>query len=116
MSETMEKYINIAVRKEHIERIRSLLEKGCGKEFILSVGYTEDEFQEAEAGGFVVEESPHTVESELAEALFRLSFGKLTYEQAAEKAKEAAPKFDVNDKMLAYKGISWYAKELLKKM
>ena len=79
----MEKYINIAVRKEKDE-------------------YPAD--------------PPHSVESELAEALFRLSFGKLTYEQAAEKAKEAAPKFDVDDEMLAYKGISWYAKELLKKM
>lgn len=71
---------------------------------------------EAEAGGFVAAVPPHTVESELAEALFRLSLGKLTYEQAAEKAKEAAPKFDINDEMLAYKGINWYAKELLKKM
>lgn len=58
----------------------------------------------------------HTVESELADALYRLSFGKLTYEQAAEKAKQAAPNFDLNDEVLAYKGINWFAKEMLKKM
>jgi len=58
----------------------------------------------------------YTVESELANALFRLSFGKLTYEQAEEKAKKTAPKFDINNKALAHKGINWYAKELLKKM
>lgn len=58
----------------------------------------------------------YTVESELAEALFRLSFGKLTYEQAKEKAKQVAPNFDINDEMLSYKGINWYAKEILSKM
>lgn len=58
----------------------------------------------------------YTVESELANALFRLSFGRLTYAQAAEKASKVAPKFDVNDEVLAHKGINWYAKELLKKM
>ena len=57
-----------------------------------------------------------TVESELAMALFRLSFGKLTYEQAEEKARKAAPKLDLNNQVLAHKGINWYAKELLKKM
>jgi len=56
----------------------------------------------------------HTVESELAMALFRLSFGKFTYEQAEEIAKEYAPKFDLENEALAHKGINWYAKELLK--
>ena len=56
----------------------------------------------------------HTVESELTMALFRLSFGKFTYEQAEEIAKEYAPKFDLENKALAHKGINWYAKELLK--
>lgn len=58
----------------------------------------------------------YTVESELANALFRLSFGKLTYSQAEEKAKKTAPKFDMDNEALAHKGINWYAKELLKKM
>lgn len=56
----------------------------------------------------------HTVESELAEALFRLSFGRFSYEQAEIIAKKVAPKFDANDEVLAHKGINWYAKELLK--
>lgn len=58
----------------------------------------------------------YTVESELALALFRLFFGRLTYEQAEEKARIAAPKLDLNNEALAHKGINWYAKELLKKM
>ncbi len=58
----------------------------------------------------------YTVESELANALFRLSLGKLTYEQAEEKAKKTAHKFDMSNEVLAHKGINWYAKELLKKM
>lgn len=58
----------------------------------------------------------YTIESELTNALFRLSFGKLSYAQAEEKAKKVAPNFDVNNEMLAHKGINWYAKELLKQM
>ena len=58
----------------------------------------------------------YTVESELANALFRLSFGRLTYEQAEDKARKTAPKLDLNNEVLAHKGINWYAKELLKKM
>lgn len=56
----------------------------------------------------------YSVESELALALFRLSFGRLTYAQAEEKAKMVAPKFDMDNEMLAHKGINWYAKQLLK--
>ena len=56
----------------------------------------------------------YTLESELTNALFRLSFGKLTYEQAVEIAKKAAPNFDMNNEALPHKGINWYAKELLK--
>lgn len=55
----------------------------------------------------------YTVETELTDALFRLSFGRLTYAQAEKKAKEVAPNFDMNDEMLAHKGINWYAKQLL---
>ena len=58
----------------------------------------------------------YTFESELTNALFRLSFGKLTYEQAVEIAKKAAPNFDMNNEALSHKGINWYAKELLKTM
>lgn len=57
----------------------------------------------------------YTIESELAEALFRLSFGKFTYQQAEEIAKEAAPNFDVQKfPILEHKGINWYAKQILK--
>ncbi|MBQ4058349.1 MAG: hypothetical protein IJD40_05400 [Lachnospiraceae bacterium] len=57
-----------------------------------------------------------TIENELANALFRLSFGKLTVKQAQNKSKEVASNFDIDDDMLAHKGINWYAKEVLKKM
>ena len=57
-----------------------------------------------------------TIENELANALFRLSFGKLTFKQAQNKSKEVASNFDIDDDMLAHKGINCYAKEVLKKM
>lgn len=57
-----------------------------------------------------------TVERDLAKALFRFSFGKLTEGQAQLKAKEVAPNFDLNDEMLMHKGVNWYAKQLLAAM
>lgn len=58
----------------------------------------------------------YTIESELASALFRFSYGKLTVEQAEKKAKEIAPNYDTSNEMLAHKGINWYAKQVLAKM
>ena len=50
--EVMEKYEKIAaanaVKKANIEKIIRMLELNCSKEFVLSIGYTEDEFSEAE--------------------------------------------------------------------
>ena len=52
MCEVMEKYEKIAaanaVKKANIEKIIRMLELNCSKEFVLSIGYTEDEFSEAE--------------------------------------------------------------------
>lgn len=48
MCEVMERYEKLAVKAERIERIQCMLEKGCSKEFILDIGYTEEEFSEAE--------------------------------------------------------------------
>ena len=50
-----------------------------------------------------------TVERDLAMALFRLSFGRLS----AEQARQVAPNYDMEDDMLGHKGINWYAKQLL---
>jgi hypothetical protein len=36
--------------------------------------------------------------------------------QARQKAKEIAPNYDMDNEMLAHKGINWYAKQILKKM
>ena len=50
--EVMEKYEKIAVsnalQNERIGKIIRMLELNCSKEFVLSIGYTEDEFSEAE--------------------------------------------------------------------
>lgn len=46
--EVMEHYENLAVKNANIEKIIRMLELNCSKEFILSIGYTEDEFSEAE--------------------------------------------------------------------
>ncbi len=57
-----------------------------------------------------------TIEKKLADALFRLSFGKLTASQAQRKASELAHNIDLTNDMIAHKGINWYAKEILKKI
>lgn len=54
-----------------------------------------------------------TIENELQKALLKFSFGKLTAEQARDKAKEIAPNFDFNNAMLGHKGIVWYARQVL---
>lgn len=48
MCELMEQYNREAVKKERIEKIQALLKHNCDKEFILSVGYSEEEYDEAE--------------------------------------------------------------------
>ena len=45
--EVMEKYENLAVKNANIEKIIRMLELKCSKEFISSIGYTEDEIFEA---------------------------------------------------------------------
>lgn len=57
-----------------------------------------------------------TVERKLTKALYEFSFGKLTEEQAKDKAKEVAPKIDLNNEVLQHKGINWYAMQLLEAM
>lgn len=46
--EVMEKYENLAVKNANIEKIMKMIKMDCSKEFILRVGYTEDEFSEAQ--------------------------------------------------------------------
>ena len=48
MCELMEQYNREAVKKDRIEKIQALLKHNCDKEFILSVGYSEEEYDEAE--------------------------------------------------------------------
>ena len=57
-----------------------------------------------------------TLENELSKALFRLSFGKLTSAEAKDKASHLVKNIDLNNDMVAHKGVNWYAKEVLKKM
>ncbi|MBQ7918742.1 MAG: PD-(D/E)XK nuclease family transposase [Lachnospiraceae bacterium] len=49
--EVMQRYEKLAVeeamQKDHVEKIKKLLQKGCSKEFILDLDYTEDEYTEA---------------------------------------------------------------------
>lgn len=48
MCQVMEKYEKIAVHNEKIEKIQAMIKEGLSKEIILRVGYTEDEYSEAE--------------------------------------------------------------------
>lgn len=56
-----------------------------------------------------------TLENELTTALFRLSFGKLSIKEARNKATHLAKNINLNDDIVAHKGVNWYAKEVLKK-
>lgn len=58
----------------------------------------------------------YTMESELTKAFLRFSFGKLTVDEAREKAKKAAENWDSSNEALVHKGLNWYAKQLLEKM
>lgn len=46
--EVMERYENLAVKKANVQKVIRMIEEGCTKDFILKIGYTEDEFSEAE--------------------------------------------------------------------
>lgn len=48
MCKVMERYEKLAVKRANIEKIQRMIEKGYPKEEILDLGYTEDEFTEAE--------------------------------------------------------------------
>ncbi len=49
MCKEMERYERMAVRADRIEKIQNLIKMDCTKEFILKVGYSEDEYTEAES-------------------------------------------------------------------
>ena len=57
-----------------------------------------------------------TIQNELAMALFKFSFGRLSVEQAEAKAEEVMKNFNPNDEALSHKGINWCAKQILSKM
>lgn len=48
--EVMQMYEKMAIHEVNIEKIQKMIRKGCTKEFILDLGYTEEEYAEAEAG------------------------------------------------------------------
>jgi hypothetical protein len=64
----------------------------------------------------MVQEKKYTIEGELTNALLRFSFGRLTVDEAKEKAKAAAKNWDSSNEALAHKGLNWYAKQLIAKM
>ena len=49
MCEVMEYYNELAIKKDHIEKIQKMIRKGYSREDILALDYTEDEYAEAEA-------------------------------------------------------------------
>ena len=46
--EVMQRYEDIAVQRERLQAIEKMILKGCTKEFILDLDYTEEEYAEAE--------------------------------------------------------------------
>ena len=49
MCEVMQKYERLAVREDHIEKVKKMIDKGYTKEAILDLDYTEEEYAEAES-------------------------------------------------------------------
>ena len=47
--EVMQKYIDIEVKKNNVEKIVKMIKNGYSKEDILDLDYTEDEYTEAES-------------------------------------------------------------------
>ena len=47
MCEVMQKYENLAVQKDHIDKIKKMILRGDSKEAILELDYTEEEYTEA---------------------------------------------------------------------
>lgn len=58
----------------------------------------------------------YSIQEELAKALYRFSYGRLTVVQAEKRAEEVMKNFDTQNEGLAHKGINWYAKQILKSM
>lgn len=58
----------------------------------------------------------YSIQEELANALYKFSYGRLTVKQAEARAEEVMKNFDETNEGLAHKGINWYAKQILKKM
>ena len=58
----------------------------------------------------------YSIQEELAKALYKFSYGRLTVEQAEKRAEEVMKNFDPQNEALAHKGINWYAKQILKSM
>lgn len=57
--------------------------------------------------------TPEMFVKPLTLALFRYSYGRLTYAQAEQKAKEVAPNFVKNMDKFGHKCLTWYAQQLL---
>lgn len=64
----------------------------------------------------MVQEKRYTMEGELTNALLRFSFGRLSVDEAKEKAKIAAGNWDSTNEILAHKGLNWYAKQIISKL
>ena len=67
--------------------------------------------------GAVGSKKMRTIESEMTKALVMFSYGRVSYEKALEIAAKTAPIFyeaSRKNTVLAHKGLTWYAKELLK--
>ena len=57
-----------------------------------------------------------TIQDELAIALYRFAYGRLTVAQAEKKAEEVMKNLDLNNEGLQHKGINWIAKQIVAKI
>ena len=58
----------------------------------------------------------YSIQDELAKALYKFSYGRLTVTQAEMRAEEVMKNIDATNEGLSHKGINWYAKQIIGRM
>ena len=56
----------------------------------------------------------YSIQDELAKAIYKFSYGRLTVKQAEIRAEAVMKNFDETNEGLGHKGINWYAKQILR--
>lgn len=117
-------YTYVRKKPERLERVMNYINnnKGVISSDVVEFVLQQPDFHEDGVGGInkcgkkVDVGVKYTIQGELAKALYKFSYGRLTVDQAEERAEIVMKNFDPQNEALAHKGINWYAKQILKNM